>query len=251
MNFKKLPKKTIYILVFASFLVIYSVYDFISSDSPKAQVVGDAAELDVYKQIDLAEQEQSPSTSIDVASATTELPKRSVDDVRSQPSAYYEAKKSTSVTKVTKASHEVKQPTFKLTKDGEKVLRNLESKYSNTVQIDYVNSQIALKEAQKKLEVLNAPSIDEVQQKALDKVTLTIPFKDRIVVSSIITSTKSKRAWVSVDGEDLPIAEGAAFYGVKVVSISSNSVIFRDLGTNETFQKFFNHQMVTEGGVSE
>lgn len=247
MNFKKLPKKTIYILVFASFLVIYSAYDFISSDSPKAQVVGDAAELDVYKQIDLAEQEQSPSTSIDVASATTELPKRSVDDVRSQSSAYYEAKKSTSVTK---ASPEVKQPTFKLTKDGEKVLRNLESKYSNTVQIDYVNSQIALKEAQKKLAELNAPSIDEAQQKDLDKA-LTIPFKDRIVVSSIITSTKSKRAWVNVDGEDLPIAEGAAFYGVKVVSISSNSVIFRDLSTNETFQKFFNHQMVSEGGLSE
>lgn len=248
MNFKKLPKKTIYILVFAAFLVIYSAYDFISSDSPQPQVVGDDVELDVYKQIDLAEQEQSLSTSVDVASATTEPKKRSVDDVRNQPSAYYETKKPTSVTK---ANPEVKEPTFKLTKDGEKVLRNLESKYSNTVQIDYVNSQIALKEAQKKLAELNAPSIDEVQQKALEKVALTIPFKDRIVVSSIITSTKSKRAWVNVDGEDLPIAEGAAFYGVKVVSISSNSVIFRDLGTNETFQKFFNHQMVTEGGLNE
>ncbi|MCD1171242.1 hypothetical protein C6H54_17435 [Vibrio cholerae] len=247
MNFKKLPKKTIYILVFAAFLVIYSAYDFISSDSPQPQVVGDDVELDVYKQIDLAEQEQSLSTSVDVASATTEPKKRSVDDVRNQPSAY-ETKKPTSVTK---ANPEVKEPTFKLTKDGEKVLRNLESKYSNTVQIDYVNSQIALKEAQKKLAELNAPSIDEVQQKALEKVALTIPFKDRIVVSSIITSTKSKRAWVNVDGEDLPIAEGAAFYGVKVVSISSNSVIFRDLGTNETFQKFFNHQMVPEGGLNE
>ncbi|EGR0546767.1 hypothetical protein ACQ5UA_17725 [Vibrio cholerae] len=248
MNFKKLPKKTIYILVFAAFLVIYSAYDFISSDSPQPQVVGDDVELDVYKQIDLAEQEKSLSTSVDVASATTEPKKRSVDDVRNQPSAYYETQKPTSVTK---ANPEVKEPTFKLTKDGEKVLRNLESKYSNTVQIDYVNSQIALKEAQKKLAELNAPSIDEVQQKALEKVALTIPFKDRIVVSSIITSTKSKRAWVNVDGEDLPIAEGAAFYGVKVVSISSNSVIFRDLGTNETFQKFFNHQMVTEGGLNE
>ncbi|HFG2091846.1 TPA: hypothetical protein ACGGSC_003200 [Vibrio cholerae] len=248
MNFKKLPKKTIYILVFAAFLVIYSAYDFISSDSPQPQVVGDDVELDVYKQIDLAEQEKSLSTSVDVASATTEPKKRSVDDVRNQPSAYYETQKPTSVTN---ANPEVKEPTFKLTKDGEKVLRNLESKYSNTVQIDYVNSQIALKEAQKKLAELNAPSIDEVQQKALEKVALTIPFKDRIVVSSIITSTKSKRAWVNVDGEDLPIAEGAAFYGVKVVSISSNSVIFRDLGTNETFQKFFNHQMVTEGGLNE
>ncbi|EJL6419975.1 hypothetical protein ACK3FM_003091 [Vibrio cholerae] len=248
MNFKKLPKKTIYILVFAAFLVIYSAYDFISSDSPQPQVVGDDVELDVYKQIDLAEQEQSLSTSVDVASATTEPKKRSVDDVRNQPSANYETQKPTSVTK---ANPEVKEPTFKLTKDGEKVLRNLESKYSNTVQIDYVNSQIALKEAQKKLAELNAPSIDEVQQKALEKVALTIPFKDRIVVSSIITSTKSKRAWVNVDGEDLPIAEGAAFYGVKVVSISSNSVIFRDLGTNETFQKFFNHQMVPEGGLNE
>ncbi|EGR2026329.1 hypothetical protein DYB89_14715 [Vibrio cholerae] len=250
MNFNKLPKKTIYILVFAAFLVIYSAYDFISSDSPKTQETETAAdvELDVYKQIDLTEQEQSSSTSIEVASATTDLPKRSVDDVRGQPSTYYEAQKSMSVTK---ASPEVKQPTFKLTKDGEKVLRNLEGKYSNTVQIDYVNSQIELKEAQKKLAELNVPSIDEAQKKASEKVASTIPFKDRIVVSSIITSTKSKRAWVNVGGEDLPIAEGAAFYGVKVVSISSNSVIFKDLSTNETFQKFFNHQMVPEGGLNE
>lgn len=247
MKFKKLPKKTVVLLSVSAALVLYSLYDYVTTPSQsKPAVTRSNVEDDLLAKV--GNQDNPEKTATNETPQTKAVEPEIVEpEFRPLPPSYYGAElKPKKPQKVT-----VEKPMFHLSKEGEAVLEHLASKYANDVRIELINSQISLKEAQDKLTTLKAPKVAQMEEKKAEKPPQVVPLKNRIVISSIITSSKSKRAWVNLDGEDLPIAEGAALYGLKVLSISSNSVIFEDLSSKERFQKFFNHQIVTESVNNE
>lgn len=245
MNLKKIPKKTIIMIAISTLLGGYSAWDALSTSSKpvvQSTINNQDAEDDIYKNI-----EPEPVQIVQEFEPIKEVQPIEKEEPPFQPlpPSYFSKEEGKQIVKVVEKP---KQPAFKLSKEAQIVLDNLESQYANDVQLNLVNSQIALKEAQGKLAEINKPKAVEKTEVKEEKQLKAISLKDRMTISSIIIASKNKRAWVNVDGEDIPIAEGAVFYGVKVVSISSNSVMFQDLISEEIFQKHFNHQI---GGVNE
>lgn len=117
--------------------------------------------------------------------------------------------------------------TYQPSQKAQDVLNSLEATYLSKVNTDKLNAQIAEEKSQQSLEAL-APMPQTVVETTVQPSTETASIIDAIQVKSIVVTPKRTTAWLSVNGENIPVEYGVWVGDVRVVNITKDFVRFNN-----------------------